>query len=493
MGKPKNEIPFWAKLGHGKPVSRRDFLATGMIPFAAYAVGPAIGSLLVPSRAFGMDASQCAAGATGSFIPFITINLAGGPSLASQLPVKNLKGDFLKSYTKVGLGNGPNISFNIDKEFGGVEFAGTAIGGTTTGLVSKFLTGVRDPRATGNMTGNASLAKTAFVSSAVSLNDDTAGNQLDVTGLVLKMGLQGTKLPNLGRADTATGISQSSSMTPPPSPFVVGSVIDLQNSLGYAASVTNLNIDQKTALARVISKLSSSQLTRLGQTNGSVAVTQLADCAGIRNVDLVHTGGGDVNPFAVAGTTADQLAAIWGIQKTDTRSQNAIFGAMIYNGLVGNASTVNLNLGGYDYHDSTRTTGNTRDLEAGQIVGKILQSAEMLGKPCFIYICADGATVSAESSTADGAWMSDRGIAGMQYMLSYSPAGRPVTSGTQVGGFNEGQAADGAFPTSGDGSMAAQAVFANYAALNGQTAFLEANRILSDDAMRASAIKFHKS
>jgi hypothetical protein len=80
----------------------------------------------------------------------------------------------------------------------------------------------------------------------------------------------------------------------------------------------------------------------------------------------------------------------------------------------------------------------------------------------------------------------------MQYMLSYSPAGRPATSGFQIGGFNEGQAADGAFPTGNDASLAAQAVFSNYAALHGRTDFLEANRVASDAGLRAQVIKFQK-
>jgi hypothetical protein len=491
MAKRKNEIPFWAKLGHGKPVTRRDFLSTGIIPFAAYAVGPAIGTLLIPREASAAD--LCGAGGGSSMIPFITVNLAGGPSLASQLVVKNVSGGNLKAYSRVGLGSGPNVSFNVEKEFGTVEFAGTAIGGTTQGYASKFLAGMRDPGSGTINTvarNNTALDKTAFVWSAVALNDDSAMNQLDITGLVLKLGLSGTKLPNLGRSDTSTGISQAAAMTPPPAPFVVNRVDDLANALGYSSSLAGLSIKQKGALAKVIANSSSSQIQRMRDQNGATTSAQLADCAGLRNIDLVKSGGGDVNPYSVP--IGAQLAAIWGTTVADRTSQNAIFGAMVYNGISGNAATVNLNMGGYDYHDNTRTTGNGRDFAAGEVVGRILKTAELLGKPVFIYVCADGATVSEDSALTDGGWVSDRGIAGMQYMLSYSPAGRPATSGFQIGGFNEGQAADGAFPTGNDASLAAQAVFSNYAALHGRTDFLEANRVASDAGLRAQVIKFQK-
>lgn len=490
MSPKRKEVPMWAKTGHSKPVTRRDFLSAGLIPFAAWAVGPSLSVLLNPLRAEAQAA--CGAGAAAaSYIPFITLNLSGGASLAGGIVPKDLNGGFLPSYSKVGLGSGPNLSFNITKEFGDVDFPGTAIGGGTQGLVSKFLTGLRNPRAANNAPRPAALDKTAFIWQAVASNDDSAMNPFDVTGLVIKMGLQGNKLPNLGRSDTSTGINAKSALLPPPAPFVVGNVNDLVNAIGYSAGLRDLSLSQKTALARTISSMTSSQLQRLATTAPQQAVTQLIDCAGVKNTDLIASGGGDVNPYGVA-TTGAALAGIWGVPTTDRTSQNAVFGAMVYNAIVGNASTVNLNMGGYDYHDNTRATGDGRDQSAGQVVGKILETAEMLQKPVFVYVCSDGATVSAESSTADSAWVSDRGIAGVQYMFAYHPTARPATSGNQLGGFNTGQAADGRFATANSPEMASQAVFANYAAWNGRTDFLEANRVLGDAALRSQVIKLQK-
>lgn len=488
MKRDKKEIPFWAKTGHARPTTRREFLASGLIPFSAWALAPSLTSLL--SSSASAQAADCAAAADSSYIPFITLNLSGGPSLASQLVVKNLNGGNLSSYTKLGLGTGPGFSFNPVKEFGNVEFSGTAIGGNTQGLVSKFLTGVRDPRAQ-NMRINA-LDNTAFIWSAVALADDTMANELDVTGLVTKMGLSGQKLPNLGVSDTATGIGQKAAILPPPAPFVVGNVNDLTNALGYTAALRNLSLGQQSALARVISRFSGSQIRRIASSTGANALEKIVDCAGIRNVDLVSNGSGDVNPLAVGGALSTELARIWGVNANDRTSRDAVFGSLVYNGLVGNASTINLNMGGYDYHDNTRTTGDGRDLTAGAIVGKILETAAFLKKPVFIYVCADGATTSQESATADSPWTSDRGIAGMQYILAYSPTARPQTSGNQIGGFNDGQAADGKFPTGTSASLAAQAVFANYAAWNGRMDFLEQYRVLGDATLRSQAIKLQK-
>ncbi len=491
MGPKRNkDIPMWAKTGHAKPVTRREFLGAGLIPFAAWAVGPSLGVLLNPLRAEAQAA--CAAASTGGFMPFITLNLSGGASLAGGIVTKTINGAVLSSYSKVGQGSGPNLSYNITKEFGDMEFPGTAIGGNTAGLVSKFLMGVRNPRNANNAPTPAALAKTSFIWQAVASNDDSAMNPFDVTGLVLKMGLQGGKLPNLGRSDTSTGLNAKSAVLPPPAPFIVGNVNDLANALGYTAGLQGLTSGQKTSVARTIASLTSAQLQRMATTPAQEAVTKLIDCAGVKNVDLIATGGGDVNPYSVA-TTGAALAGIWGVPVTDRTSQNATFGAMVYNAITGNASTVNLNLGGYDYHDSTRATGDTRDLAAGQVIGKILETADYLQKPVFIYVCSDGATVSMDSATADSPWVSDRGIAGVQYMIAFHPSGRPAVSGTQIGGFNAGQAADGSFPTGNSPELAAQAVFANYAAWNGRMDFVEANRILGDANVRGQAIKLQKA
>ncbi len=490
MSVKKREIPFWAKLGHKKPTTRREFLATGIIPFSAWAVPPSLTTLLLPKAASAADCSS----AGPSFIPFITLNLAGGPSLVSQVVAKKVNGENLRSYTKLGQGVGPGISFNVEKEFGNVEFAGTAIGGNTQGLVSKFLTGLRNPRAQNGFV-NPAIAKTAFVWSAVASGDDTAMNNFDVTGLVVKMGLTGAQLPNIGRVDSSTGISQKPALLPPPAPFIVGNLNDLTSALGYASGLAGMKTSQKTAIARLIASVSGSQAKRIAETPGAQLIAEAVECIGVKNVDLVRTGGGDVNPYTVGGSVSTEMARIWGVNlgNINATTQNTVFGAMVYNGIVGNAATVNLNMGGYDYHDNTRTTGDTRDLAAGGIVGRILETAALVNKPVFIYVCADGATVSQEAGTADGPWMSDRGISGMQYIIAYHPAGRPATSSSQIGGFNDGQAADGSFPTGNSPDLAAQAIFANYAAWNGRIDFLDQYGVIRDADIRSKILKFSKA
>ena len=45
----KQEIPSWAKTGHQKPVTRRELLAHGIIPFAGTLFAPQMMQLLLSS------------------------------------------------------------------------------------------------------------------------------------------------------------------------------------------------------------------------------------------------------------------------------------------------------------------------------------------------------------------------------------------------------------------------------------------------------------
>ncbi|RYZ67091.1 MAG: hypothetical protein EOP09_11620, partial [Proteobacteria bacterium] len=75
MSKDKKQIPYWARTGHAKPVTRRDFLSAGIIPFAANIFVPNWISLVLGNSAQAQTAAACDAGA-GGMIPFVTVNLS---------------------------------------------------------------------------------------------------------------------------------------------------------------------------------------------------------------------------------------------------------------------------------------------------------------------------------------------------------------------------------------------------------------------------------
>ncbi len=69
--------------GHGKPVSRRDFLSRGLISGAGVVVAPSVLSFLgVPSQALAQF-SNCGLTVGSGKIPFLCFDLAGGANISA--------------------------------------------------------------------------------------------------------------------------------------------------------------------------------------------------------------------------------------------------------------------------------------------------------------------------------------------------------------------------------------------------------------------------
>lgn len=447
MGKGKKENPLWVRTGHSKPVSRRDFLSAGVIPFAVQLAVPNWLSLILGPNA---SAAENTCPVPESLIPFITINLTGGAAMAANFVPMNKDRQLLSSYNLLGLGNN---QLPIEREFGNVPFAGMVDGR----LVSQFLAGIRTPAQADT------LGKTAFVGIPCDNLSDSVFNKFDISGAVTRAGLVGKFLPNIGGTYSLTGISQASAIVKPVAPLVVGSYSTLTSSVGYSAALGRyLNPNQRIALAKLVGNLTASQSKKLGTAKGIEEISSTLNCAATKNTELLKQGSAFVDPRQNAS-----YASVWNLtpQSSDF-DLDLVIGSMVYNTLLGQAGACGIELGGFDYHDDTRTTGDAADHRAGVVVGRILQGAAALGKPVFIYIVSDGSVSSAVSEGRGAPWRSDSGSNGLAYMLYFDPKGRPETSDFQIGQFTDNQAADTTFLTGGDAEITAAAVFANWCQAN---------------------------
>ncbi len=447
--KPKPET--FEKL-HGPPVTRRDFLSSGLIGFGGSMVLPGVVTMLANSGvAEAQDLICNTVGATG-LCPFVSIKLSGGMAMSANFLPLDKGGQLLASYSKMGMGAGATLPVAY-------EFANRAVFYGNSSL----LTGIRTA-------GVLPLANANFVGSCVRSQDDNSGNKFDITGLVVSAGLNGKLLPNLGKSNTETGAGQTFAYTRPPAPLIVGRYEDVAGSLGVTGSLAALNAPQKSALFNTMKSLSETQALAISNMTGGTLLARLLGCANIANTNLIsNTSSLNIDPL---GNTA--FANIWNINNNSNKgSQDFVFSTMIFNALNGNASTVNLDIGGFDYHNGTRTSGDAKDLEAGIVIARVIQSAALLGKKVFIVVTSDGSVSSADSQIAGSPWTSDRGSAGSTYMISYDPAGPHAMKGSQVGYFNDGQAADETFITGGSAELTAGGMFANYLAFNGKLNLFE--------------------
>jgi hypothetical protein len=148
---------------------------------------------------------------------------------------------------------------------------------------------------------------------------------------------------------------------------------------------------------------------------------------------------------------------------------------LVLNGYAG-AGTITL--GGYDYHDSTRATGETRNFKAGQMIGAVLEYAQRVGSPVMIYVFSDGslsATSSIDSSTAGRGklgWQGDNQDTASTFFLVYSPKGRPQllngAASQQIGYFSaDGSVVTNSSPAANAVNQLVQVVILNYMGLLG--------------------------
>jgi hypothetical protein len=95
----------------------------------------------------------------------------------------------------------------------------------------------------------------------------------------------------------------------------------------------------------------------------------------------------------------------------------------------GYAAAGTIELDGFDYHTGDRATGETRDFQAGNCIGAVLQYAAAVKKPVMIYIFSDGSLASDgqidDSAAGRGkcVWTADNQNVAAAYFLVYNPTG----------------------------------------------------------------------
>jgi hypothetical protein len=149
--------------------------------------------------------------------------------------------------------------------------------------------------------------------------------------------------------------------------------------------------------------------------------------------------------------------------------------------LDGFAGAGTIALGGYDYHDGSRATGEMRNFKAGQMIGAVLEYAQRKNTPVMIQIMSDG-SLSANSmvdSSAAGrnklGWQGDNSSVAATLFLVYSPKGRPVlrngAAGQQIGYFTaDGSVVSSSSPAANSINQIPELIILNYMGLMGTDA-----------------------
>ncbi|HEX4647717.1 MAG TPA: hypothetical protein VH111_02735 [Steroidobacteraceae bacterium] len=493
---------------HPLPVTRRDFVAAGFLSGPAVVIGPAwLGSLLRASRAEAgvpvspdiqalLGSGQCNVPTAAGGLPFICFDLAGGANLVGSEALVGVQGgqtNFLSTagYGKLGVpGNMvPTSSTNIDASLGLLWHADGAI---KRGILSKATT-----PATAAGTNGAVIC-------AMSQNDTQNNPHNPMYGIAMA-GAQGLLLTLIGTESTASGGNSQAPMAlinPSLQPTTIAQPSDataLVNTGGATADPVAVAVLESQA--RISGGTTPYQAGNTGSFSGALSAPQASTagvqlytdptadsalknqvrCAYVKSANTAAVFGNPSaldptqDPLIIGGATPIFTASDFmdhDVQKTATVMK------LVLDGFAG-AGTITL--GGYDYHDGTRATGEMRNFKAGQMIGAVLEYAQRVGKPVMIYVFSDGSLTSTgmvDSSTGGRGklgWQGDNASVASTFFLAYSPKGRPAlrngAAGQQIGYFSsDGSVVSTSSPAANAVNQLVQLVILNYMGLLGTDA-----------------------
>ncbi|HXZ59926.1 MAG TPA: hypothetical protein VEG26_07060 [Steroidobacteraceae bacterium] len=497
---------------HPRPVTRRDFLAAGMLGAQGMVIGSAwLGALLKAqnARAAGLDADisallaqgQCNVPSGSGSLPFIVFDLAGGANLVGSEALVGVQGgqaNFLSTagYGKLGVpGNMvPTSSTFVSSALGLLWHSDGAI-----------LRGILTKAAATTQAGT-----NGAVIPAMSQNDTQSNTTNPIYGIA-EAGAKGTVVNLVGsRSSVSGGNSQALMYTIQPSlqPTTIQSPSD---AIALAPVPPGGGAPDPLAIAELESETRISTGTALYQgsgSSGSEFTGALANPSGSTpGVQLVPGGGGSdaalknqvrcayvkaantANIFAAgpAGLDPTQDPLIVGgttpiFTATDFQNQDVRMTASIMKLVIdGYAGAGTVTLGGYDYHDGSRATGETKNFTAGQMIGAVLEYAARKNTPVMIQIMSDGslsANSMVDTSTAGRnklGWQGDNSAVAATVFLVFSPNGRPAlrngVAGQQIGYFtSDGSVVSSSSPAANSINQIPELIMLNYMGLMGTDA-----------------------
>lgn len=433
---------------HGRPVTRRDFLAQGFAGSMAVAALPSIAAWAAfQPEAYG---AECTAGSDSpmnrGFIPFLVFDMAGGGGLPANFLVGERGGpeDLLPNYDLLGWN--PRTT-ELNRSFG-IPLAAGGVGKLLEGILT-----TASPEARANL---------RMGSICHQAQDDTSSNRHSSLLEVGRAGYLGSIVNSgVGFLNTPAGGNTSPpEALPRLRPMHLKNVDDILGALSYGPALKKLQPQALRGLARALTQLSESQGQKLSRLSFGKQLAELAQCGFLKNEEqLTQTSMLDARLDPV-------FQSVYGI---DAQSPNsgmpARVATIVMNVLRGNTGPGAIVVSGCDYHDGTQTTGDNKDLETGQWIGRAVESAYRLGVPLMFELITDGGVYPRKGTRV---WLGDAGDKCMTIVGYYNPKKTPEMRRLQVGHYTAGQGAARDTFLGADTSKIAYASLANYLSVCGK-------------------------
>ena len=474
---------------HARPTTRREFLSAGLITGSATVIVPTLAGMLAARAAradvladLGPSGSNIGAdlcGITGGAgkIPFICFDLSGGANIAGSNVLIGKQGgqlDFLTTagYSKLGLpGNmTPNLANQIDQQYG-VAFH----------IDSAFLRGMnmRTQAATrANVNGTIIAARS---------ENDTGNNPHNPMYGIARTGARGELLTLIGSQSSDSGgnsMAPIAMVDPKVRPTKVDRASDV-TGLVDTGELGSLFSDPKDAVS-VMESMAVLTHRKHGVVSTGLAtdaeLKQFNKCGYVKSAYLAERFN---NPASLNPALDPNIVGPTGIFTQAEYDGDAEFrktAAVMKMVIDGNAGAGTIQMGGFDYHTGDRSTGELRDIRAGQCMGACLEYARRAnngaGRPLMLYVFSDGSLSSngmldnSVNGRGKGVWTGDNQATAASFFMVYNPGGRPVLTAptmNQIGAYSgDGSVVTSSHPGANAVNLLVEEVILNYLALHGQ-------------------------
>jgi hypothetical protein len=497
---------------HPRPVTRRDFLAAGLLGAQGMVIGSAwLGSLLraQAARAAGLDADiaallaqgQCNVPSGSGSLPFLVFDLAGGANLVGSEALVGVQGgqaNFLSTagYGKLGVpGNMvPTSSTFISSALGLLWHSDGAIlrgiltkasaatqAGTNGAVIPAMSQNDTQSNTTNPIYGIAQAGAVGTVVNLVGTRSSVSGGNSMALMYTIQPSLQPTTIQQPSDAIALAPVTPGGGAPDPLALAELESETRISAGTSPYQGSTSTGSEFTGALSNPGGSTPGVQLVP-GGGSADAALKNQVRCSYVKsantaNIFAAGPAGLDPtqDPLIVGGTTPIFTAA-------DFQSQDVQMAASVMKLVIdGYAGAGTIALGGFDYHDGSRATGEARNFDAGQMIGAALEYASRKGTPIMIQIMSDGSLASnsmVDTSVAGRnklAWQGDNSSVAATLFLVFSPKGRPVlrngVAGQQIGYFSsDGSVVASSSPAANSINQIPELIMLNYMGLIGTDA-----------------------
>ena len=481
-------------LDHSRPMSRREFIAQGFCTGAATVMGGSVMSLFAnPKMAHATLSADlealkatCGIASQGAGkIPFIVFDLAGGANIAGSNVLVGGRGgqlDFLSTagYSRQGL-PGDMVPSIANPDTGLSDFVNNELG-LAFHSDSAFLQGILD---------KVSVTNRANINGAVipaRSENDTGNNPHNPMYGINRAGADGSLLTLIGSRNSDSG---GNSMAPAAMidaavrPTKIDRPSDVTGLVDTGDLVGLLSQQDSVAVMESIQRISDMKLNNVNtQITADEVVKDMVRCGYVKSADITDRFG---DPSTLDPALDPVIVGSDGIFSEEEFSGDGEFRKtasvmkLVINGFAG-AGTITM--GGYDYHDGSRATGEVRDRRAGRCMGACLEYAARVGMPLMMYVCSDGSVFSngmvddSENGRGKGVWTGDNSSTSASFFLVYNPGGAPQLIGAtpdmqaqhqQLGSMrSDGSVETASTPAANNVNLLVETIILNYLALHGE-------------------------